>query len=280
MVRIPFGIRQLDTTIGGGAPPGSVVLLSGEAGAGAREFMHTSPLITGLAKTDPELFDLYYGDLPSAAELPEEIHYVSLTASERQFREEASRAFEAELFETGMEAIEYHDLSTTYFHVSPIPRKWYAERAPSIKDIRTRDDREELLTVLGDLLSEHATGNLVVIDSLTDLISAIGDRADLEWADVAFFMKGLQKAAHEWGGLILTYLNFETISGTRQGQLVDATDGTLTFEWASGGSTLARTMVVQQFRGVLSQLESENIVRFETEFTDAGFDISDVRKIR
>jgi hypothetical protein len=62
--------------------------------------------------------------------------------------------------------------------------------------------------------------------------------------------------------------------------LVDAATGTLQFQWESGGSTRARTMVVKQFRGVLSQLEEENIVRFETEFTDAGFDISDVRKIR
>jgi len=280
MVRIPFGIRQLDTTIGGGAPPGSVVLLSGEAGAGAREFMYTSPMITGLAMADPDLFDLYYGDLPTEAELPEEVHYVSLTADESQFRDEAGRAFDDEIVDAGMEAIEYHDLSTTYFHVSPVPRAWYAERAPSIKDIRTRDDREGLLTVLGDLLNEHAAGNLVVIDSLGDVVSAIGDRAEIEWADVAYLLKGLQKAAHEWDGLILAHVNFETLSDTRHGQLVDAATGTLKFEWASGGSTLARTMVVKQFRGVLSQLESENIVRFETEFTDAGFDISDVRKIR
>jgi hypothetical protein len=39
-------------------------------------------------------------------------------------------------------------------------------------------------------------------------------------------------------------------------------------------------MVVQQFRGVLSRIEDEDIVRFETEIGDAGFDISDVRKIR
>jgi len=39
-------------------------------------------------------------------------------------------------------------------------------------------------------------------------------------------------------------------------------------------------MVVQEFRGVLSRLEAENVVRFETEVHEAGFDISDVRKIR
>ena len=50
MDRIPFGIRRLDTTIGGGAPPGSVVLLSGDAGAGAREFMYTSAVMNGLAE--------------------------------------------------------------------------------------------------------------------------------------------------------------------------------------------------------------------------------------
>jgi archaellum biogenesis ATPase FlaH len=280
MVRIPFGIRQLDTTLDGGAPPGSVVLLSGEAGAGAREFMYTSPMITGLAMADPELFDLYYGDLPSGAELPEEVHYVSLTSDRSQFRDEAGRAFDDEIVDAAMDVIEFHDLSTTYFHVSPIPRAWYADRAPSIKDIRTRDDRDGLLSVLGDLLNEHASGNLVVIDSLGDIVSAIGNRAEIEWADVAYLLKGLQKAAHEWDGLILSHVNFETLSDTRHGQLVDAATGTLQFEWASGGSTLARTMIVKQFRGVLSQLESENIVRFETEFTDAGFDISDVRKIR
>jgi len=39
-------------------------------------------------------------------------------------------------------------------------------------------------------------------------------------------------------------------------------------------------MVVQQFRGVLSRLEEENIVQFETEIGDDGFNISNVRKIR
>ena len=280
MVRMPFGIRQLDTTVDGGAPPGSVVLLSGEAGAGAREFLYTCPVINGLAEADQELFDLYYGEVPEDTMLPEEVHYISFTASERQFHEEASRAFDDEVVDAGLSAVEFHDLSTAYFHVSPIPRDWYAAPAPSINDIRTRNERDDLLSVLGDRLTEHAPGNLVVIDSLSDLIGAIGERAEMEWADIAYLVQGLQKAAHEWGGLILVHVNYETLSDTQHGQLIDAATGTLQFQWESGGSTRARTMVVKQFRGVLSQIEAENIVRFETEFTDAGFDISDVRKIR
>jgi hypothetical protein len=93
-------------------------------------------------------------------------------------------------------------------------------------------------------------------------------------------MKGLSRAAYEWGGLVLVLLNHETLDDQRHGQLIDACDGTFMFQWEAGGSTRARTLVVRQFRGILSRLEDDDIVQFETEIGDAGFDISDVRKIR
>jgi len=102
----------------------------------------------------------------------------------------------------------------------------------------------------------------------------------MEWSDVAMVMKGLQKAAHNWGGLIILLVNAESLEPTELGTLMDAAGGTLQFEWESGGSKRARTMVVKEFRGVLSRLESENIVRFETEIHEGGLDVSDVRKIR
>ena len=79
MEDIPFGISRLDSLLEGGAPPGSVVLLSGEAGAGAREFLYTSAAMNALAKTDSELFDLHYGEVPEGSRLPPEVHYVSFT---------------------------------------------------------------------------------------------------------------------------------------------------------------------------------------------------------
>jgi hypothetical protein len=75
-------------------------------------------------------------------------------------------------------------------------------------------------------------------------------------------------------------VNTDTLTDQELGMLMDASDGSLLFEWAAGGSERARTMVVRQFRGVLSQLQAENIVRFETEIGGSGLDISDVRKIR
>lgn len=278
MERLPFGVQQLDSIINGGAPAGSVVLLSGEAGAGSREFIHTSALINGLARTDEELFDLYYGSLSDDATLPSEVHYLSLTASKQELDAEMRLAMSDDVVDAGMDAITFHDLSERYFHMSPVPRQWYADKTPTIKDLRARHEREDLLGALGMKLSNVAPNNLVVIDSLSDLVSALGD--DIDWADISFLVSGLQKAAHAWGGLILLHINPETLSETRYGQLVDAAHGTMEFAWESGGSTRARTLVVKQFRGVLSQIEDENIVQFETELGEAGFDISDVRKIR
>jgi archaellum biogenesis ATPase FlaH len=280
MGRIPFGIRQLDTTVQGGAPPGSVVLLAGEGGAGSREFGHTSAMMNALAKTAPDLFDLYYGDLATAASPPEDVYYVSFTAGEDAFVEEVSQTMDDEIVASGMEGITFRNLSNQYFHQSPIPREWYADRTGSIKDLRARQEREDILGTLGDVLAQHAPGNLVIIDSLTDLVSTMGRDQRLTWSDVAFLVKGLQKGASVWDGLILVHLNRETVTDTEYGQLVDGVAGTFEFQWASGGSTRDRTLIVKQFRGVLSQIADEDIVQFETEIGEDGFDISDVRKIR
>jgi archaellum biogenesis ATPase FlaH len=281
MERLPFGIKRLDSTFGGGAPRGSVILLSGEAGAGAREFMFTTAVMNGLARTDHDLFDLHYGDVHENATLADEIHYVSFTAEEDQLRSEISMTMDDEIANTGLEPVQFESLAKNFFHVSPVPRDWYAEETTDITSLRKRhEDREGLLSALGDTLNARAPGNLVVIDSLSDLVSTVGDDDGMSWSDVSYIVKGLAKASHNWGGLILVHVNHETLTETQHGQLIDACSGTLSFEWETGGSNRARTLVVKNFRGVLSQIEAENIVKFETDFGDAGFDISDVRKIR
>ena len=278
MDRIPFGIRRLDSTIGGGAPAGSVVLVSGEAGAGAREFLYTSAVMNALVEGDPELFDVYYGDLDAGAEAPAEVHYLSFTADERQVRDEMGHVLDAELVDAASEEVCFHDLAVEYFRLSPVPREWYGDRTTSVADLGANDDRTSVSEALGTQLTENAADNLVVIDSITDLVTASG--GELEWEDIPVILKGMARAAFDWNALVLAHVNHETLTPQQHGQLIDAVDGTLLFEWESGGSSRARTMVVKQFRGVLSRIEEEDIVRFETEIGETGFDISDVRKIR
>ena len=278
MDRIPFGVAQLDRIIDGGAPPGSVVLLAGEAGAGAREFLYTCAVMNGLYHADPEEFELAYGSLEATARVPEEVHYVSFTASEAELERELSQVISAGIVEAASEAITFVDLSSTYFQLSPVPRSWYEDQNRRITEIGHREERRDTVEALGDYLDEHAAGNLVVIDSLSDLLALTGE--SLDPGDVPLLIKGLRRAGRAWNGLILLLVDIEAIDATQFGMLMGSADGTLVFEWSAGGNELDRTMVVKEFRGVLPDLEEEDIVRFETEIHDGGFDISDVRKIR
>jgi len=278
MDRIPFGIARLDEIVGGGAPPGSVVVLAGEAGAGAREFLYTSAVMTALGHADPARFDLDYGQVNEGASLPDEVHYVSFTESEHELERELSQVITPEVVSSAMGEIVFEDLSASYFQLSPVPRSWYLGRSQALTDLGERGERRDTFESLGDYLDAHASGNLVLIDSLSDLVAGTGDGR--EWGDVAMLVKGLRRAARRWNGLILLLVDREGIADEDFGVLMGSADGTLVFEWERGGNELARTMVVKAFRGVLPEIEEEDIVRFETEIHDAGFDISDVRKIR
>src|SRR6056297_2362664 len=173
MARIPFGIARLDSIVGGGAPPGSVVLLSGEAGAGAREFVHTSAVMNGLYYGDSEAFDLHYGELSAASEPPDEIHYVSFTAGRDQLEREMAYTMEDDLVRAAADHVTVRDLSPEYFQPSPIPREWYVGETRTVSDLATEERRESALGALGDYLGEHAAGNLVIVDSITDLVAAV-----------------------------------------------------------------------------------------------------------
>jgi KaiC/GvpD/RAD55 family RecA-like ATPase len=279
MNRIPFGVSQLDQRIGGGAPPGSVVLLAGEAGAGAREFCYTSAVMNGLGTADRELFDLHYGDLYRGASLPEEVHYLSLTASGEEIRSEMGYAMDEEIVDAGAAAVTFADLSPEYFQMSPVPRAWYESGHASLVDLGEETEREDALAALASYVETNAAGNLLILDSLTDLVSARRE-GDRDWSDVVYLLKGLRKAVRAWQGAILLHLSLDAISETRLGDLMASVDGTMAFQWAAGGNELARTLVVREFRGVLSQLEEEEIARFETEIHEAGYDITNVRKVR
>lgn len=280
MGSLPLGVGRLDRLLGGGAPPGSVVLLAGESGAGAREFMYTSAAMNALSHADPDLFSLYYGDLDPDASVPPEIHYLSLTEGAESLRRELAYTMTEEIVDEAADEIQFRDFSPEYFQLSPLPREWYLGHTTSIEEMGQAERHRGVLSSLGDYLNEHAPGNLVVIDSLTDLTTATSTELEQGWDEVIMLVRGLKKAAFHWNGLILLLVSEDAIGKQQFGALMDAASGTFRFSWETGGSQRTRTMVVREFRGVLSRLEEEDIVQFEIEIHEGGLDISDVRKIR
>jgi len=279
MDRIPFGVSRLDRLIGGGAPAGSLVLLAGEAGAGARELLYTSAVMNGLAMGEHDLFELHYGDIADGAAPPESVHYVSFTSGADSMRREVGFMMDEEVADSGLAAVEFCDLAPAFFQLSPVPREWYEGHHSEISDLARQDRRESVIEALAGYLESHGDDSLICVDSLTDLVGVRKDDA-LQWSDIVYLVKGLRRAVRAWGGVLLVHVSMDALQERRLADLMGSADGTMVFEWERGGNELARTMVVREFRGVLSQLEEEDITRFETEIHDAGFDISDVRKIR
>lgn len=279
MARIPFGVSRLDRLIGGGSPTGSLVLLAGEAGAGAREFLYTSAILNGLAREAEELFDLHYGDLHDGAEIPESVHYISFTGGRKSIAREVGFMMDDEVAEAGLSAMEFRDLSPEYFQLSPVPREWYAGSRQGIGDLGADQRRDDVVEALASYLESHGDDSLICVDSLTDLVG-VSQAETVEWSDIVYLMKGLRRAVRSWEGLLLVHTSIDALDEGHLADLMASVDGTMVFEWERGGNELARTMVVREFRGVLPQIEAEDIARFETEIHDAGFDVSDVRKIR
>ncbi|PSQ21415.1 HTR-like protein, partial [Halobacteriales archaeon QS_8_65_32] len=75
------------------------------------------------ARSDPELFELHYGDLAPAADLPEAIHYLSFTANETRLRREIGLVIGEEIATAGLNSVSFHDLSAEHFGAEPGSRR-------------------------------------------------------------------------------------------------------------------------------------------------------------
>src|SRR2546428_384852 len=117
---------------------------------------------------------------------------------------------------------------------------------------------EELVT----FLDENAHDSMVVIDSITDL--AISDIVEIK--DLVTTIKGLQRVAKRWNGLVYLMLTRGILERRHESLLMDSTDGCLVFEWRTSTRSSARQryMYLEKFTGGLPHLPLDKIARFPT----------------
>lgn len=271
--KIPTGIQSIDTIVKGGFPSGSFTLLTGEVGAGSAEFAFTSAIMISLLKsgiitpTDPS------GDV----KIPESVCYISLTRSKEDVMREIALSFSEEYYNAIKENLVFKDFSKEYFKLSPFP--FDEASTDTFESLRGLGREKDLLESLVDYLNDNASSSLVIVDSLTDLVRMYSDR--IKWQDLISFLKGLQRAATTWDGLIYLLLTASIFEVSKQEEIADCADGVLVFEWGElGTAQRQRTMYVKKFRGLLPLLESENIAKFETIISPiTGFEVSNVKMI-
>lgn len=271
----PTGIESLDSVIGGGLPSGSLVLLLGDAGAGNIEFAYTSAImLSRLSKNKTE--DMQEKGL----KIPEKVCYVSFIKSREDILGEIARIFSSSDVEALLNNLNFKDLSSSYHKFSITPQSWIASEGESpLKAIKARDNG--LLEGLIGFLNENAKGNLVILDSVTNLVRA-SYGSSVDWNDLISFLEGLQRVSKKWDGIIYAILGTNILDVNKEAEIADCADGVMVFDWMQKGEfSRQQVMYVKKFRGLLPQLNKDNISKFETSITvPNGFEMKTVRIIR
>jgi KaiC/GvpD/RAD55 family RecA-like ATPase len=256
--RVPTGVADFDT-FAGGFPVGSVVLLTGDPGAGHQEFALTSSAHLMFHQDEPRLQRFYLGGARGSFVYPTGIGYVSMTRSREQVLREIISSFEPTYGEVLARHIRFFDLSQAYFADTVVPSAW-AQLPSSLLSARPRETTSGPLAAVAQAFEEAGPGNVVIVDSLTDLLT----RPGLEPGELVTLVKGLRRKSKEWGGIVYLILSRGVASHSTEEALIDSVDGVLSFSWSSAPmrSTRSRVMIIAKSLPVLAHTPHEHQGRF------------------
>jgi hypothetical protein len=157
----------------------------------------------------------------------------------------------------------FHDLSSIYFSDTIVPRAWAQTPTPllaSLADAPTQPPASDPLDAIVRAVEQDGNGNVVVVDSLTDLLV----RRNLDTEAILTLVKGLRRRAKEWGGVVYLLLSRGVASAATEQALADSVDGVFSFTWSTHPlrSSRQRTMLIEKFMPVLSHVPHEHQGRF------------------
>ena len=275
MHRVPTGVADFDSIMGGGLPAGSVVLLLGDVGGGGLEFALTSAAKIGIVKEFPETRGFMMGHAGKDGILPEKMAYITFSRSREDILREVKMAFNNDFYESLSSGLMFKDFSRGYFIRSVVPVSWVGSEE---SELFSENREGGLLESFVNFLDSNAPNSLVIIDSLTDLVVS----ETVKFEDVVSLLKGIQRMAKKWGAVFYILLTDEILDRKKQQMIIDSVDGVLRFEWAKFHHTSKRQryLYVEKFASVLPHLDQERIARFATLITSqSGFVVINTERV-
>lgn len=267
--KMPTGIASLDPVLEGGVPPGSVMLLLGDLGAGSYEFTYSSVVnILGLMKEG----------VHEKRVTPKEIRYLTFTRIKDDVRQEILSSFRISGLETLVDTIRFDDLSELYFDNSVVPNEWYSQ-SNVIARLQKRANQDSLLVQLANAINSIVPGSLLIIDSITDV--ATQSAVPSFWNNFTGFLRGLQRISKQRGITTYLLLSRGILTSSQERELADIADAVLLFKWEeSTGARRQRVMYFEKFRGVMPHLEEKDLVKFAVRISETGgFEVSNIRVV-
>jgi KaiC/GvpD/RAD55 family RecA-like ATPase len=267
--KMPTGISSLDPILDGGIPPGSMLLLLGDLGAGNNEFVFSS-IVNNLS--------LMKSGASTEVAPPQEIHYITFTRIKEDIRQEIISSLHIDDLNSLVDMIQFDDLSELYFDKSVVPDDWYSH-SNIITRLQKRAGHESLLVQLSSIINAAKPGSLVIFDSVTDI--ATQTQIPNIWQNLTGFLRGLQRVSKQRGITCYLLLSQGILASAQQNELAEIADAVLLFRWEeTTGARRQRVMYFEKFRGVMPHLEERDLVKFAVKITTTGgFEVSNIRVI-
>jgi KaiC/GvpD/RAD55 family RecA-like ATPase len=294
--RMPTGITSLDPVLDGGVPPGSVVLLEGEVGAGSQEFVYTSLIYLSILRQRQ--------DAAAGIRIPDTISYITFTRLKQDILNEIGLSFAPNLVQNVDGTLSFTDLSTHYFDSSVVPSDWYCidgsdecEKKRNAGPEKMLSDfsshipnpgrKNTLLKLLYLTLSvanpkkrkKEAGSSLVVLDSLTDIATQYTEPE--RWKELTAFLRGLQRVTKAWNATVYLLLTKGVLDPAKEKEIADCVDAVVLFKWEETvAQRRQRTMFFEKFRGVMPHLEERELVKFAVKISPgSGFEVANIRVV-
>jgi len=267
--KMPTGISSLDPVLDGGIPPGSVMLLLGDLGAGSYEFTYSSIV---------NLLGIMKGSATEKVLVPPEIRYITFTRIKDDVRQEIINSFHITGLEALVDTIRFDDLSELYFDNSVVPNEWYSQ-SDVITRLQKRSNRESILLQLANVINGISPGSLLILDSITDI--ATQSSSPNCWPNLTGFLRGLQRISKQRGITTYLLLSRGILQSSEEHELADIADAVILFKWEeSTGARRQRIMFFEKFRGVMPHLEEKDLVKFAVRISETGgFEVSNIRVV-
>ena len=267
--KMPTGISSLDPILDGGVPPGSVILLLGDLGAGNYEFVYSSMINLLDAKNRDELKDKI---------TPKELRYITFTRLKDDVRQEIINSLHVDNVSQLVDSIQFDDLSELYFDRSVVPDEWYSH-SDILTRMQKRSGHENVFVQLSNVINTTQPQSLIIMDSITDI--ATQSNTPNNWSNLTGVLRGLQRVSKQRGLTCYLLLTQGILNSVQEKELSDIADAVMLFKWEeSTGSRRQRVMYFEKFRGVMSHLEERDLVKFAVRIsTTSGFEVSNIRMV-
>ncbi|MFP4005636.1 MAG: RAD55 family ATPase [Candidatus Hadarchaeia archaeon] len=259
--KIPSGISSIDLASSGGLPKGSFVVLFGKTGTGKEAFMQTSASMNAAMKL---------GKLPKPKKedvgLPNKILYILLSKTKEDVKRDVKIGYSEDLSEAFNKGVEFNELMSDYYASTLMSLQ--SEEAPLESDQSEEEEAIEIVRSIINYLDELGKNNLIILDSLNDLIRAFpsGEEKRLLASLRTIRTQNKQK----WNSLILNRLTSDIFPENVEESILSASNGVFSFQSTSSGGSRTRNLICDKFDGITSSELLDST--FEYNITKSGFE--------